>query len=274
VAEDPGARLTVVSLNTWGVPGFGTRLGDRYAAIGAALDGGDADVACLQEVFSWWHLRLLGRRMRSFRHVGFRASPEGPAGGLVTFSRLPLTGTVYRGFGTPPTTAGISRGARFRARLKGALVTRLARPRLCVVNTHPVANWDGDWSQGNRFYPLHKAQLDVLARVVRGVPGPAVVCGDFNIDRDSSLFGGFMADTGLADAFGGECPATFRAGYLPPGETPHCIDFILTSDGVRAEDATVMFTEKEPMRGGPGYVSDHVGLRARLVLEPAGHSGR
>jgi sphingomyelin phosphodiesterase 2 len=266
VAEDTGVRLTVVSLNTWGVPGFGTRLGDRYGAIGAGLDGGDADVACLQEVFSWWHLRLLARRMGSFRHVGFRASPAGPAGGLVTFSRLPLAGTVYRGFGSPPKTAGISRGARFRARLKGALVTRLARPGPCVVNTHPVANWDGDWSPGNRFYPLHKAQLDVLARVVRGVPGPVAVCGDFNIDRDSSLFGGFVADTGLADAFEGECPATFRAEYLPAGETPHCIDFILTSDGVRAEDATVMFAGKEPMRGGPGYVSDHLGLRAGLIL--------
>jgi sphingomyelin phosphodiesterase 2 len=267
VAEDPGVRLTVVSLNTWGVPGFGTRLGDRYAAIGAGLDGGDADVACLQEVFSWWHLRLLAWRMGSFRHVGFRASLAGPAGGLVTFSRLPLGGTVFRGFGLPPRAPGIPRGARFRAGLKGALVTRLARPRLCVVNTHPVANWDGDWSPGNRFYPLHEAQLDILARVVRGVLGPAVVCGDFNVDRDSSLFGGFMADTGLADAFEGECPATFRAEYLPAGETPHCIDFILTSDGVRAEDATVMFGEKEPMSGGPGYVSDHLGLRASLFVE-------
>ena len=53
-----------------------------------------------------------------------------------------------------------------QARLKGALVTRLARPDLCVINTHPVANHDGDWSAANRFYPLHRAELAVLARVV------------------------------------------------------------------------------------------------------------
>jgi hypothetical protein len=35
-----------------------------------------------------------------------------------------------------------------QARLKGALVTRLARPEVCVINTHPVANYDGDWSEG------------------------------------------------------------------------------------------------------------------------------
>jgi endonuclease/exonuclease/phosphatase (EEP) superfamily protein YafD len=266
MAEDPAARLTVVSLNTWGVPVFGSRLAERYTAIGAALEGGDADVVCLQEVFSWWHLRLLARRMRSFGHVSFRTSPLGPVGGLVTFSRLPLSGQVYQGFGMPPKAPGISRLVRFRAALKGALVTRLARPRLCVVNTHPVANWDGDWTQGSRFYPLHKSQLDVLARVVRGVPGPAVVCGDFNVDRDSSLFDGFMAGTGLADAFEGRCPATFRAEYLPAGETPHCIDFILSADGVKAEAATVMFAGKEPLGGGSDYVSDHLGLRASLFL--------
>ena len=100
------------------------------------------------------------------------------------------------------------------------------------------------------------------------VAGPAVVCGDFNVDRDSSLFGDFVAGTGLVDAFGGSCPATFRAEYLPAGETPHCIDFILTSEGFKAEAATVLFAGKMPLPGGPGYVSDHLGLCARLL--PAG----
>ena len=96
-----------------------------------------------------------------------------------------------------------------QAGLKGALVTRLARPELCVINTHPVANYDGDWSKANRFYPLHRAELAVLARVVSEAGPSAVVCGDFNVSRESSLFGDFMAATGLADAFEGACPATF-----------------------------------------------------------------
>jgi sphingomyelin phosphodiesterase 2 len=145
-------------------------------------------------------------------------------------------------------------------------VTQLVRPGLCIVNTHPVANRDGDWSPAGRFYPLHRAQLDVLAAVVRGLQAPPVVCGDFNIDRGSALFGQLLAGTGLADAFEGNCPATFRAEYLPAGATPHCIDFILTGDGVKAEAATVLFAGMEPLPGGPGHVSDHVGLRARLLL--------
>jgi endonuclease/exonuclease/phosphatase (EEP) superfamily protein YafD len=236
--------------------------------IGTALEAGDADVACLQEVFTWWHLGLLARRMRSFRCLSFRASPVGPAGGLVTFSRLPVSGTAYRAFGVPPAAPGISGAARLRAGLKGALVTRLARPELSVVNTHPVANRDGDWSQAGRYYPVHRAQLASLTRVVRGDLGPAVVCGDFNIDRRSCLFSEFVEGTGLADAFEGSCPATFRAEYLPAGETPHCIDFILVSEAVKAESATVVFAGKEPLPGGPGYVSDHLGLRASLSLAP------
>ena len=119
---------------------------------------------CCQEVLTYWHLRLLVRRMRSFRQVSYWPGPFGPAGGLVTFSRRPVSGTAFRRFGRPPRAPGVPWASRFQARLKGALVTRLARPELCVINTHPVANHDGDWSKANRYYPLHRAQFAVLAR--------------------------------------------------------------------------------------------------------------
>jgi endonuclease/exonuclease/phosphatase family metal-dependent hydrolase len=96
-----------------------------------------------------------------------------------------------------------------------------------------------------------------------------VVCGDFNVDRDSSLFAGFLGNTGLSDAFGGDCPATFHAEYLPAGAVPHCIDFILTSATVRAADVTLLYEGKLALPGGPGYVSDHIGLSARLLVPAA-----
>jgi sphingomyelin phosphodiesterase 2 len=262
-------RLSIASFNTRGVPVFGSRLAERYTVIGAEFEAGPAEVVCFQEVLTYGHLRLLARRMPSFGHVSYRPSAAGPAGGLVTFSRLPVSGSVYRGFGTPPRTPGISRLTRLQARLKGALVTRLPRPGLCVVNTHPVANRDGDWSRASRFYPLHQAQLAALTRIVRSTQVPAVVCGDFNVDRDSPLFAEFVADTGLADAFEGSCPATFRAEYLPPGETAHCIDFILIPAGVRAEATGLLLAGQVELPGGPGYASDHIGLRADLLVAPS-----
>jgi sphingomyelin phosphodiesterase 2 len=127
-----------------------------------------------------------------------------------------------------------------------------------------VANYDGDWSEANRFCPLHRAELAALARVVNEAGPRAVVCGDFNVSSESPLFGDFTAAAGLADAFGGACPPTFRAEYLPAGATPHCIDFILTAGEVTVESSALVFAEKEPF----GYVSDHIGLRARVSLMP------
>jgi hypothetical protein len=262
----PGELVTIASLNTRGIPLTGSQLAGRLAVIGAGFDAGDADVVCCQEVFTYWHLRQLVRRMRSFRQVSYSHGAAGPAGGLVTFSRRPVSGTRFRRFGRAPRAPGVPRLSRFRAGGTGVLVTRLGRLELCVLNTHPIANHDGDWSETNRYYPLHRAQFGVLARVVSEAGPRAVVCGDFNLSRESTLFGEFMAATGLADAFGGTCPPTFRAEYLPAGATTHCIDFILTAAGVTADGAALVFAGKERL----GYVSDHIGLRARVSLSATG----
>lgn len=255
-----GKLVTIATLNTRGIPLTGSQLAARLGVIGAGFDGGDADVVCCQEVFTYWHLRLLARQMRSFRQVSYRRGVAGPAGGLVTFSRRPVSGTRFRRFGRPPLSPGVPWESRVRARWTGALVTRLGRPELSVINIHPIANHDGDWSETNRYYPLHRAQFTALARVVSEAGPRAVVCGDFNLSRESSLFGELMAATGLADAFAGTCPPTFRAEYLPAGATTHTIDFILTAAQVTADSAALVFAGKERL----GFVSDHIGLRARL----------
>ena len=72
----------------------------------------------------------------------------------------------------------------------------------------------------------------------------------------------------LAPAAAGPPDALVPAGaeYLPATATPHCIDFILTAGEVTVESNALVFAEKEPL----GYVSDHIGLRARLSLTPTG----
>jgi sphingomyelin phosphodiesterase 2 len=211
-----GELLTIASLNTRGIPLSGSQLAERYAAIGAGFDAGDADVACCQELFTYWHLRLLVRRMRSFRQVSYRPAPFGPADGLITFSRRPVSGTVYRRFGRPPRAPGVPRASRVQARLKGALVTRLARPGLCVINTHPVANYDGDWTTANRYYPLHRAQFAVLARVVNEAGPRAVVCGDFNIARERPRIRGVHGGHRAGRCVRG-CVPGYVQGRISPG---------------------------------------------------------
>ena len=132
---------------------------------------------------------------------------------------------------------------------------------LSVVNAHLLANTDGDWSAGNRFHPIHRAQLAALAQLVRGLGDPCVVTGDFNIPRHKPVVQDFLAATGLTDAFGGECPPTFQLAYLPAGMRSQCIDFILTT-GLETDSTEVLFPEALPRLG---FVSDHLGLQARLV---------
>ncbi|NEA33963.1 endonuclease/exonuclease/phosphatase family protein [Streptomyces sp. SID13031] len=245
--------VDVASLNTRGMPIRGSRLKARYAAIGAAFEASSAQVVNFQEVLSYYHLRRLATGLPSFQAV-YQASMLGPAGGLVTFTRLPVESSRYQRLAAP---RGTELSLRWRGFLKGALVTRIAG--LSVVNAHLLANTDGTWSAENRFHPIHRAQLTALAQLVAG---PCVVTGDFNLPRHQPLIQGFLATTGLADAFGGECPPTFQAAYLPAGTRSQCIEFILVK-GLTAETAEVLFPDKLPSLGT--YVSDHLGLQARLV---------
>ncbi|WP_328327635.1 endonuclease/exonuclease/phosphatase family protein [Kribbella sp. NBC_00382] len=248
-------QFVVASLNTRGTPIGGSRLTARYAEIARAFEASPVQVVNFQEVLTYYHLRRLAAGLPSFR-AAYRPSLAGPAGGVVTFSRLPVESVRYRRLPAPRST---ELSLRLRGFLKGALVTRVAG--LSVVNVHLLANTDGTWSASNRFHPIHQQQLTELAALVGSLALPCVVTGDFNIPRHKPLVQDFLNTTRLVDAFGGECPPTFQQAYLPAGMKSQCIDFILTA-GLTAESADVVFEEELP---SIGYVSDHIGLLTQLI---------
>ncbi|MFF1822329.1 endonuclease/exonuclease/phosphatase family protein [Kribbella sp. NPDC058245] len=260
-------QLTVASLNTRGMPLRGSRLGERYAAIGAVFEASDVDVVNFQEVLTYYHLRQLVRAMPSYRFVSFRRSVAGPAGGLLTLSRTAIARIDYTHFPLPAAAdvVGLPRLSRQQARLKGVLVTHLAG--VAVLNTHLLANFDGDWSETNRYYRLQHQQLTTLAHAVAALDKPAVITGDFNLASNSPLYRTFIQDTGLLNAFGDNCPPTFHASYLRSNQSPHCIDFLLLSDSsITVKTTQLTFTGPLPMPGGHDYLTDHLGLQAHLTL--------
>lgn len=262
-------RLTVGTLNVRGLPLKSTRISERFAAIAAELDAGDIDLVCLQEVFTYRQLSHLRRGMPSFPHVAYRPSAAGPAGGLVTLSRLRLTDTAYTRLPWSARHSGIPARARLNALHSGMLTVRPADSRVRVLNIHPTANTDGDWSETNRFRQLQSDQLTTLAQTVTADSTPAVVCGDFNVARSSTLHDELRHRSGLRDAFDGQCPPTFHAEHLAPGSTPHCIDFILVAEPIGVAGTALLFTAKRPLPSGPSYLSDHIGLLAVLRIPPA-----
>jgi sphingomyelin phosphodiesterase 2 len=262
-------RLTVATLNTRGLPLKGTRIAERFAAIAAEFDAGDIDLVCLQEVFAYHHLARLRKGMPSFPHVAYRPSVAGPAGGLVTLSRRRLAGAAHTRLPRSWRHSGIPARARVNALHSGILTVRLAGSRVRVLNIHPTANTDGDWSEHNRFRQLQRDQFIALAQAVTADSSPAVVCGDFNVARASTLHGELWRQSGLRDAFDGQCPPTFLAEYLAPGSKAHCIDFILVAEAIGVDDTDLLLTDKRTLPSGPGYLSDHIGLLARLRIPGA-----
>jgi len=48
----------------------------------------------------------------------------------------------------------------------------------------------------------------------------------------------------------------------------HCIDFILTPAGVKAQATGLLLAGQVELPGGPGYASDHISLHADLLVAP------
>ncbi|WP_202870172.1 endonuclease/exonuclease/phosphatase family protein [Kribbella sp. VKM Ac-2571] len=259
-------RLTVATLNVRGLPLKGSSIAERFAAIAAELDIGDIDLVCLQEVFGYHHLAHLRKRMPSFPHIAYRPSLIGPAGGLVTLSRLRLAGATYARLPWSSRHSGMPVRSRLNARHSGMLSVRLADRGVRVLNIHPTANTDGDWSEQNRFHEMQRDQFSALAQAVTAENSPAVVCGDFNVSQASTLHRELQQRSGLRDAFDGRCPPTFHPEYLAPGNKPHCIDFILVAETIGVDETDLLFTDRRVLPSGPTYLSDHIGLLARLQL--------
>ena len=280
------AAITVGTLNIGGLPRPRRpllRLPERVAELCRRLDESDIDVLNLQEVFFRTYRTALREHLPSYRYVAFRRSIFGPAGGLMTFSRLPLRAPSYRSFLGANATSG---GARFRlahvlrSALHGVLVVRLAHAPVTIANTHLTANHDGDWSIENRHYDLQRRQLARLNQQLsrHGRTEVTVVTGDFNIASDSVHYPVIVDHGSRRDPFAGTDPTTFHAIFLPAGAAAHRIDYALVAgDSARFPvlDSATLFPVPVTVDGIELYLSDHIGLTIRLGLpEPCTAPGR
>lgn len=266
------AQLAVASLNVHGVPFTRPPATVRAARIGELAGQLDLDVLCVQEIHSYPVLRALAASLPSLPYPGHVPGTARPSGGLVTFTRDPAARTTFRplpGPGPHPGRPDRLRRLLNAERRKGMLVTDLAGGAGTVINLHLSPNRDGDWSPGNRYEAVHQAQLGAVAAQAAAEgerhAGPVVVTGDFNVAKNSELFAGFAASSGLHDAFAGQAPATFRTR---PGRAPRCIDHLLFRPGrdrLAVAESGLAFGAEQAWPGQPpAFLSDHLGLLVRL----------
>ena len=249
-------KVRVLSLNTL----YKDEPRVRLRALAEVLGSGDYDVVCLQEL----HLPPSLGLIRSLTKKAFPYAAHGArlplvAGGLLTISRIPLVGHRYQVVSAP------TKWRKDMIMRRGALVTRFAADGefFTVANTHLSPNHETDWSQAAPFTRVQQAELARLAKVVRRIDSgePVVAVGDFNVPRDSWLFEGFEAASGLRDAFDGDAATTFRP---VPGWDGAALDQVLVTPGVPAKAEVVM---QEKVRMGDGrerYLSDHYGVATTI----------
>jgi endonuclease/exonuclease/phosphatase family metal-dependent hydrolase len=238
--------LNILTFNIGLVP-FRRQPYRRIRLFARQIEAMDVDIMNLQEVHTYdffWHLR---RRLAGFPYASYQPSVIGPKAGLVTFSKVPLRRQCFMTLSTH----------------KGLLFSE-NRDGLVVVNAHLIANKDGDWSQANRHYPLHKAQLsrvkEFLARSdyeSRSI----ILTGDFNVAKNSDLYGYFTEESSWQDTMKDDFTPTFHSEYLPKGRMPQRIDYMFVRGDIEVKNAALMFEKKD----GDTYVSDHIGLFATTV---------
>jgi endonuclease/exonuclease/phosphatase family metal-dependent hydrolase len=139
--------------------------------------------------------------------------------------------------------------------------------RVTLVNTHLQA--------GANEAAIRRSQLDELLAAVETIATPVVLCGDFNLFRDSdedraahrSLFAAGFVDA--SEAIDRPEPTYLSSNpYVPTQEGNQRFDRIYVRDGahdgqrlrLRPADVRVIVDHAAPL-------SDHEGVRARILVE-------
>jgi endonuclease/exonuclease/phosphatase (EEP) superfamily protein YafD len=276
------ARIGVVSLNVCGLPSSLPAAGVRAAEFCRLLEESGVHVVNFQEVWTPRLLASIRDRLPSFAFHAWRRGLAGqPRGGLASFSRLPVEGVAFTSFRGVRPAAGTPwfRGMKaVNSRLQGVLTFRLVGQRAVVGNVHLSANRDGDWSAGNRHHGFQRAQLaalhDTLRRARTTDTGVTILSGDLNIASRSSLYPLITEGGAWRDPFAPADEPTFRTELLPPGRTPHRIDYLLLRGDPRCypvTEAALLFTEPAVSpEGRRMLLSDHLGLTAQVGIPDAG----
>lgn len=250
------AKVRVLSFNTL----YRDKPRVRLRALAKVLAESDYDVVCLQELSlppSFALIRSLTKD--SFPYAAYGTRLPTVAGGLLTISRIPLVGHRYHVLAAP------MKWRKDVIMRRGVLVTRFAADGefFTVTNTHLSPNHQTDWSQAAPFTKVQQGELSRLAKVVRRIDSgePVIAVGDFNVPRDSWLFEGFAADSGLRDAFDGDAATTFRP---VPGWDGAALDQVLATPGVPAKAEVVLQDKVRMADGRERFLSDHFGVAATI----------
>lgn len=257
---------------------------ERLPYIVDALKRSEADVVCLQEVFSVQHCELLTKTLREV-YPHFVRHDNGSrlrlSHGLLTLSKFPVKRSAFVPFVNAP------RFERFWIR-RGALAATMDvgadESPLNIVNVHTTSGGRGG-SETAAADSFRDMQIGELHAVASALPGRTLICGDFNAGPEASPKNyQTILSKGYIDAFAllhpgaaGVSPAvtwdptnelndqTGRFANSPPQRVDHVF---LNGAAMATLEATETRIEFDaplvPAAGKTVTLSDHFGLCAVL----------
>lgn len=255
--------ISVISLNTWGVP-FASYDRWRYAEAMEQISAIGPDFVLLQEVFSCKGKHdFRNYDLYPYQTQGPRAAPRLVSSGLRILSKHPILRKAQLVYRTCINDDCLSR--------KGALLAVVRLPsgaKLNLVTTHLNAR-GGDWARKDQL-----DQLKIFLDYYKEPGAPILIGGDFNLNPTSPLYPKLLTDLGVQDTWS-ETHDASDPGYTSDPENNRYardysirhgfplvrerIDFLLAQN-LKPTQNEVIFDGEQPL-------SDHYGLQASYELE-------
>ena len=255
-------EIKIITFNIQGTSIFDNGTYDRLGKISDLLSQNDADIINIQEVFTYYHLYILKKRLKRFHYCIFEKYIFGPKGGLITFSKLPIKKSGYIQYPSPKILKSFFLQ-------KGVLISKIKNSTITILNTHLSANRDNDWRRSSRFYIIHENQIKRLQEIVKLIKGIQIISGDFNISKSSGLYKDLVRMLGVQDIFGGYNFPTFHQEFMSGNEKSNRIDYVLIKKIGRLKITEIkhIFVKKYLSEDiNHGFLSDHVGLEASIKI--------
>lgn len=271
-------KLSIISFNCMGLFSFDSLHGfllslnikDRLNTAGEHLAKESADVILLQEVNTYFALHLLKKKLSDYPFFAYQNYLFGPRGGLVIVSKYPLNNISYSNFK--------KRGSWLHKSIVGHIIkngilqAELYNEKIVVCSTHLTPNMDYDHSKDNRYAQISEAQLTQLTEITKQFVKEGkhvLIGGDFNIDKNSYLYDLFFKQSHEIDLFKKYDSPTKIQEFYPKGKHVERLDYLFHVGTTKPKNITTthLFTKKMKInRTTTTYLSDHIGLKATLIL--------
>lgn len=264
-------KISLTSLNIKGDPItlFLKKPKARYKKLCKIWNASSYDVLQVQEIYFYSQLTLFRKELKSYPYVLFKKSLFGPKGGLVTFSRISIDYYAYYSFSKQWLIGDRSMVTALFP--NGFLVLKLKDVELFFINTHLLANYQGNWTRQGKYFSILQFQAKEFQRFIKRTfssKSILIASGDYNIAKKSDLYSLLKGD--LTDIFAKDNFPTFHNEFLPEGRENNRVDFIFIKGNKNlSKIVKTGYSLREKVKVLPGkitYVSDHIGLDATLVI--------